>query len=59
VKAVNGRPGDIVENAIDENTARVAAKIRKKAELGAAVSAVRIVKGHYDIDTGRVVWLAD
>ena len=43
-------------NAVDENAARVAAKIRRKAELGAASSEVRIVKGHYDLDTGKVAW---
>jgi carbonic anhydrase len=59
VKAVNGRPGDTLENAIDENAAHVAAKIRKKAALGAAAAEVRIVKGHYDLDTGKVGWLAD
>ena len=35
------------------------AKIRKKAALGAAAPEVRIVKGRYDLDTGRVAWLAD
>jgi carbonic anhydrase len=59
VKAVEGRPGDLLENAINENAVRVAAKIRRKAELGAAASEVRIVKGHYDLDTGKVTWLAD
>ena len=59
VKAVQGRPGDTLENAIDENAARVAAKIRHKAQLGAAASEVRIVKSHYDLDTGKVAWLAD
>ena len=61
VNAVRGHPGDILENAIDENAARVAAKIRKKAALGAAAPEVRIVKGPgpYDLDTGRVAWLAD
>lgn len=59
VKAVQGRPGDTLENAIDENAARVAAKISHKAQLGAAAPEVRIVKGHYDLDTGKVAWLAN
>jgi carbonic anhydrase len=59
VNAVHGRPGDTLENAIDENAARVAAKIRHKAQLGAAAAQVRVVKGHYDLDSGKVAWLAD
>ena len=59
VQAVQGRPGDTLENAIDENAARVAAKISHKAQLGAAAPEVRIVKGHYDLDTGKVAWLAN
>ena len=59
VNAVRGRPGNIVENAVDENCNRVAARIRRKAELGGAASQVRIVKGRYDLDTGKVAWLAD
>lgn len=59
VKAVHNHPGDMLENAVDENTARVAAKIHRKAELGAAATEVRIVKGHYDLDTGKVAWLVD
>jgi carbonic anhydrase len=59
VKAVQGHPGDLLENAVDENVARVAAKIHRKAELGALASEVRIVKAHYDLDTGKVAWLRD
>ena len=35
-----------------------AAKIRKHAELGELAAQVRIIEGHYDLNTGRVEWSA-
>jgi carbonic anhydrase len=58
VAASKGRAGDALSNAIHENDAEVAAKIRKEAELGALASQVRIVEGYYNLDTGKVQWAA-
>ena len=56
VAASKGKEGDALTNAIHENDAEVAAKIRKQAELGELTSQVRIVEGYYDLDTGKVEW---
>lgn len=56
VAATKGKEGDALANAIHENDALVAAKIRKQAELGALASQVRIVEGYYDLDTGKIEW---
>jgi hypothetical protein len=56
VAASKGKEGDALTNAVHENDAQVAAKIRKQAELGELASQVRIVEGYYDLDTGKVEW---
>lgn len=56
VKASHGRPGDPLVNAVKENAAEVAAKIRKKAALGTAGADVKIVSAYYDLDSGKVEW---
>ena len=56
VAAAKGKEGDALANAIHENDAEVAAKIRKEAQLGKLASQVRIVEGYYDLDTGKVEW---
>jgi Carbonic anhydrase len=58
VAATKGKEGDALANAIHENDAEVAAKIRKQAQLGELASQVRIVEGYYDLDTGKVEWAA-
>jgi carbonic anhydrase len=58
VTATKGKEGDALANAIHENDAEVAAKIRKQAQLGELASQVRIVEGYYDLDTGKVEWAA-
>lgn len=58
VAATKGKEGDRLANAIHENDAAVAAKIRKQAQLGELASPVRIVEGYYDLDTGKVEWTA-
>jgi hypothetical protein len=45
-------------NAIHENDAAVAAKIRKQAQLGELTTQVWIVEGYYDLETGKVEWSA-
>ena len=59
VAASKGKEGDALTNAIHENDAEVASKIRKQAELGELASQVRIVEGYYDLDTGKVEWTAE
>ena len=56
VAAIRGKEGDALTNAIHENDAEVAAKIRKEAELGELAAQVRVVEGYYDLDTGKVEW---
>ena len=56
VTAAKGKGGDALVNAIHENDAQVAAKIRKQAKLGELAAQVRIVEGYYDLDTGKVEW---
>ena len=56
VAASKGKEGDALTNAIHENDAEVAAKIRKEAELGEHAAEVRVVEGYYDLDTGKVEW---
>jgi carbonic anhydrase len=56
VAASRGKEGDALTNAIHENDAEVAAKIRKEAELGEFAAQVRVVEGYYDLDTGKVEW---
>jgi carbonic anhydrase len=56
VAAAKGKEGDKLANAIHENDAAVAAKIRKQAQLGELGAQVRVVEAYYDLDTGKVEW---
>ncbi|MEP6670589.1 MAG: carbonic anhydrase [Chthoniobacter sp.] len=56
VRASKSQPGDPLVNAIHENDALVAKKIRQKAQLGDLAAQVRVVEGYYDLHTGRVEW---
>ena len=58
VAASKGKEGDALTNAIHENDAEVADKIRKQAELGELAAQVQVVEGYYDLDTGKVQWTA-
>jgi carbonic anhydrase len=58
VAASKGKEGDPLTNAIHENDAEMANKIRKQAELGELAAQVRVVEGYYDLDTGKVEWSA-
>jgi carbonic anhydrase len=59
VAAAKGKEGDALANAIHENDAQVAKKIRSQAQLGEFASQVRIVEAYYDLDTGKVEWTAE
>jgi carbonic anhydrase len=59
VTAAKGKEGDALVNAIHENDAEVAAKVRKEAQLGELASQVKIVEGYYNLDTGKVEWKAE
>ena len=56
VHASKGKPGDPLFNAIHENDALVAEKIRKEAHFGDLASQVRVVEGYYNLHTGKVEW---
>lgn len=58
VAASKGKEGDPLANAIHENDALVAEKIRQQAQLGELASQVKVVEGYYDLDTGKVEWTA-
>ena len=58
VAASKGKEGDALSNAIHENDALVAAKIRQEAQLGELASQVTVVEAYYDLDTGKVEWTA-
>lgn len=58
VAASKGKEGNALTNAIHENNAQVAAKVRKQAQLGELASQVKVVEGYYDLDTGKVEWTA-
>jgi carbonic anhydrase len=59
VQSVRGQSGDLLLNAINSNTDRVAGEIRQKAQLGSLASDVRVVESYYDFDTGKVEWLGN
>jgi len=56
VVAAKGKEGDGLANAIHENDAAVAVKIRKEAQFGEFASQVKVVEGYYDLHTGKVEW---
>jgi carbonic anhydrase len=56
VAATKGKEGDALANAIHENDALVAAKIREQSQFGELASQVKVVEGYYDLYTGTVEW---
>jgi carbonic anhydrase len=59
-KAVKGKPGDFIDNAVRENARRTAAKIASKSEIIKKLAhheKVKIVYARYDLDTGAVEFL--
>ena len=56
-KAVLGKPGDFIDNAVRESATRTALKIASKSSIVADLikkGKVRVVAGRYDLDDGRV-----
>lgn len=59
-KAVRGKPGDFVDNAIRESARRTAAKISTQSKIVAGLvksGKVKVVAARYDLDEGRVEFL--
>ena len=60
-KAVKGKPGDYVDNAVRENAKRTAAKIVKESEIVSELihhGKVKVVYARYDLNTGAVLFLS-
>ena len=60
-KAVYGKPGDFVDNAVRESARRTAAKIATQSHIVAELvksGAVKVVYARYDLDSGAVDFLS-
>lgn len=60
-QAVNGKPGDFVDNAIRESAKRTAAQVGTKSKIIADLvkgGKVKIMAGRYDLDDGKVEFFA-
>ena len=60
VKAVQGKPGDLVDNAVRENARRSALAIHEASQIIAGLERegkVKIVYARYDLDSGAVDFL--
>ena len=60
-KAVFGKPGDFVDNAVRESAKRTATKIATKSEIVAHFikdKNVKVLAARYDLDEGRVEFLS-
>ena len=60
-RAVMGKPGDFIDNAVRESARRTAAKITDKSEIVEHLEhqhKVMIVAAYYDLDTGVVEFLS-
>ena len=58
--AVRGRPGDFFDNSTRESALRTARRLTSSATLAGLVSAgkLQILAAHYDLETGKVEYLA-
>jgi carbonic anhydrase len=59
-RAVYGKPGDFVDNAVRENAKRTAAKIATKSEIVSHFikdNKVKVLAAYYYLDDGRVEYL--
>jgi len=60
-KAVQGKPGDFVDNTVRESAKRTAAKISTQSKIVAGLikaGKVKVVAGRYDLDDGKVEFFA-
>lgn len=60
-KAVQGKPGDFVDNAIRESAMRTAKKIATESSIISDLikkGKVRVIAGRYDLDDGKVEFFA-
>lgn len=56
-KAVHGKPGDFVDNAVRESAMRTATRIATKSSIVAGLiksGKVKVIAGRYDLEDGRV-----
>jgi carbonic anhydrase len=61
VRAVHGKPGDFVDNAVRENARRTAAKIATGSKIVAGLvkaKKVKVLAAYYDLDSGKVEYLS-
>lgn len=59
-RAVHGKPGDFVENAVRESAKRTAAKIVTDSKIIAGLvkaKKVKVLAAYYDLDSGKVEYL--
>ena len=59
-RAVHGKPGDFVENAVRESAKRTAAKIVTDSKILAGLvkaKKVKVLAAYYDLDSGKVEYL--
>jgi carbonic anhydrase len=59
-QAVNGKPGDFVDNAVRESAKRTAQQVASKSKIVADLikaGKVKVVAGRYDLDDGKVEFL--
>lgn len=56
VTIAKSEQGDLLANAVHENSKRVAEVIRREAKLGEFASQVKIVTAYYSLTTGKVEW---
>jgi carbonic anhydrase len=60
-RAVYGKPGDFVDNAVRENAKRNAKKVASKSEIVSHLirkSKVKVLAARYDLDSGLVEFLS-
>jgi len=59
-KAVHGKPGDFVDNAVREHAKRTATKIATESDIASHLvkaQKVKVLAARYDLDSGRVEFL--
>lgn len=60
-RAVRGKPGDFVDNAVRENAKRTAAKIADDSKIVSGLvkaNKVKVLAAYYDLDSGKVEYLS-